>query len=322
MNFHQRIHLQFIFGEPPKTREQLVIERSNNQQDRIRPRSSRFINLIFVNDEVLAQNWQINRGLHLPEIVERTRKVIFFSQHRHRNRTTCLVCPRDIDRACPLTNHPLRRRTPLEFSNDVDPILLQNTTERVRIRAPLRRTYPFALPRDYFRQHIHPFKIRVICGYGPLVASINSSSLRLASPLSIALAASFAPSRKSAAAPPRNNAAAAFMITSARASSVRSPASTALTISAFASASPPRRCSIVPTSNPNFCGSISNVFTSPFCASATCVLPASVISSNPSSPWTTHARSVPSPDNTCASFSAKSLRHTPIICRGAPAGLL
>src|SRR5689334_852723 len=41
MDFNQRIHLQFVFGESSEARKQFIIKRSDDQQNRVRSRSSR-----------------------------------------------------------------------------------------------------------------------------------------------------------------------------------------------------------------------------------------------------------------------------------------
>src|SRR5215470_4083123 len=150
----------------------------------------------------------------------------------------------------------------------------------------------------------------------------KASNFASAPPVSIERAAIPAAPSRLFAAPVTNSAAAALINTRSRASSLRRPSRTSRMIAAFSSADPPRKWSIDAGRSPKSAGEISKRSTPSGDAEWTTVLPASVISSNPSSPRTTHARRVFKRASARATFSQAASDETPATWNGAPAGLV
>ena len=57
MEFHQRGHVEFV-REPQEILEFVFREAFGDQKDRIGSRSASFPDLVFIDDEVLAEDWQ------------------------------------------------------------------------------------------------------------------------------------------------------------------------------------------------------------------------------------------------------------------------
>ena len=154
-----------------------------------------------------------------------------------------------------------------------------------------------------------------------LTISVNSSSFLPAAPESIASSACLAPSRKSSAHPAATSAAAALITTTFRLAP-RLPPSTARIISAFSAASPPAISSTGARSTSKSSGVTVKLRTSVPRTSATRVSPEIEISSSPSAPCTTNARSTPSAASAPATSSTPRSLNTPATCARAPAGFV
>jgi len=102
----------------------------------------------------------------------------------------------------------------------------------------------------------------------------------------------------------------------------RFPASTARIISAFSAASPPAISSSGARSTPNSSGVTTKLRTAAPRTSATSVVPEIEISSSPSVPCTTNARSTPNSASAPATNSTPRSLNTPANCARAPAGFV
>jgi len=63
---------EFVFRKSSQTLQRVIIQSSDNQQNRIRTSRSRFVNLILVKNKILPKHRQINPRLNLSQIVERS----------------------------------------------------------------------------------------------------------------------------------------------------------------------------------------------------------------------------------------------------------
>src|SRR5690606_6404341 len=153
------------------------------------------------------------------------------------------------------------------------------------------------------------------------VAATNSSSLRSAAPEATAARAIAMPSPIEPATPATYSAAPALSatISSGRPASPRS-APSSIAFDSVASAT--RRLRLAAMPMPKSSGWISYSRTTPSRSSPTSVAAPSEISSMPSRPQTTSARSVPSSCSTRTWMPTRSGWNTPISTLGAPAGLV
>src|SRR6266849_9917051 len=241
-------------------------------------------------------------------------KVMFFGQDRDSGGAILLEGARDFRCGRFRPNVTLRWRGPLELCNHRE-LALSSTDccaqcERLRIfphRArPLcqfGKRYSFLRARNLRALALDNLSEEIRVHSHLFVALISSSSFDCAAPLSMLSSANRVAFLKSCAAPPTTSAAAALMTTKSRASSRHPPENIELMIAALFSASLSRTFSSVADFKPKSSGVISKLRTSPFRVSATSVFPLKVTSSSPSEPWTTHACSVPSAANVCASGS-------------------
>src|SRR5205085_4820727 len=119
VDFDERIHAEFVLCETQKARERFVVERGDDQQQRVGARRGGLIDLILVEEEVFPQDWQTCAPLHFREVSERAAEVVFLRQNRYRRRAASLVCARRLARRRADANLSLRRRRALELRDDV-----------------------------------------------------------------------------------------------------------------------------------------------------------------------------------------------------------
>ena len=83
------------------------LERGDDQQDRVGARRGRLVELVRVDDEVLAQHGSVRRGARRAQVVERAAEVERLGQHRQRGRAAALVGAHDVgDRSRPRGSAP------------------------------------------------------------------------------------------------------------------------------------------------------------------------------------------------------------------------
>ena len=74
MNFNERVHLQIFFREAAQARKRFVVERGDDEQQSRRARSSRFIKLILIKNNILAQQRQRVGRANRAQVSERALK--------------------------------------------------------------------------------------------------------------------------------------------------------------------------------------------------------------------------------------------------------
>ena len=75
------------------------VQRGDDQQDRVRARHRRLVELVAVDDEVLAQDGQLGRRARLAQVVERAAEVERLGEDRQRGRAAALVGLHDLGHA-------------------------------------------------------------------------------------------------------------------------------------------------------------------------------------------------------------------------------
>ena len=97
-----------------------ALERGDDQQHRIRAGGSRLIQLVGVDDEVLAQHRQLARRARGVQILERAFEVGPLGQHRQRIRAAALVRASDLREVGVLAQLARRGRASLELGDHAD----------------------------------------------------------------------------------------------------------------------------------------------------------------------------------------------------------
>ena len=96
-------------------------ERGDDQQHRVRTGEARLIQLVGIDDEVLAQQRQPAGRASGAQILERAVEVGTLGQHRQRVRAAALVCARDLRKVGVLAQRARRGRASLELRDHADP---------------------------------------------------------------------------------------------------------------------------------------------------------------------------------------------------------
>ena len=112
-------------------------ERRHDQQHRVRAGRARLVELVRVDDEVLAQDRNRHRGAHRTQILERAAEEALVGEHRDRGGAGGRVAARDRDRIVRLAQHALRGRAALALGDDRR---TRARAARPRSRAAARRT--------------------------------------------------------------------------------------------------------------------------------------------------------------------------------------
>ena len=104
VDFHQRGQTGFR-RQRMESFQLFITQNGDDEQNRVRAPLDGFEDLPLINDEILAQQRQLDRRADLPEIIERTLEKLFVRQNR---KTACarrLVFPGNANRVEILANH-------------------------------------------------------------------------------------------------------------------------------------------------------------------------------------------------------------------------
>src|SRR6056297_2951790 len=331
MHLDQSVHAP-VFCRGLKLGGLGVTDRRHNDQDAVRTPGARLGDLIGVIHEILAQHRQIAGGARLPKILGRALKAGCIGQHRQAGRATGRIGPRQLGRVELGADQPLGRASLLDFGNQ--PIAL--------FRGLQQRSGEGAHGAGLFRGGLDLVERSGGLGLGDFVELVGldlfengwgrhvasdvtlarASILPRAAPQSMLSAACATPSWGSPAWPATTRAAAALSSTASR-YAPRWPSSSARKAAALCSGVPPRMVSNGCTGRPNASGCSSVSVTAPVSSSwATQVMPEIDISSVPSLPCTSHARSDPSCPRVSDIGRMRSRENAPVNCRFTPAGLV
>ena len=117
VHLHQDVHPE-VLGEPCELVERRVPEGGDNQKDAIRAERPRLVDLVGVDDEVLAQHRQPARRPRLHQMAVGAAEERLVGEHRKRRRTSLGVVARNRLRIEVLAQHPLARRRLLQLRDD------------------------------------------------------------------------------------------------------------------------------------------------------------------------------------------------------------
>ena len=109
MNLDQHRQIQ-LSRQVQQTRKLcLAFHTLSYEQNRIRAESTAFVNLIRVDDKILAQHGQPNALFDLPNVLKRSLKELLIGQAANGGRATCLVRGGDLDGMKNFSNQACRR---------------------------------------------------------------------------------------------------------------------------------------------------------------------------------------------------------------------
>ena len=114
-------------------------QRGDDQQDRVGADGRGLVELVGVDDEVLAQDRQVGGGERLPEVVERPAEVERLGEDRQRGRAAALVGLDDLRDGRALADQPGRRRAALVLGDQRHAGPRQRLLERALLRALVER---------------------------------------------------------------------------------------------------------------------------------------------------------------------------------------
>ena len=110
--------------------QRLVLERRDDEQERIGPGERGFVDLVGIDDEVLAQERQPGRSPGGGEILERPAEVRPLGQDRERGRAPALVRGHDLLECRPVAQRARRRRAALVLGHQRQPLTAQGRPQR------------------------------------------------------------------------------------------------------------------------------------------------------------------------------------------------
>ena len=117
-----------------------LVERGHDQQDRVGARRQRLVELVGVDDEVLAQDRQRRSRARRPQIVERSAEARPLGEDRQRCRAAALVAADDVLEPQVRSDHAGGWRAPLVLGDHRQPRLGERLRERTQlVLAPGRR---------------------------------------------------------------------------------------------------------------------------------------------------------------------------------------
>src|SRR5262249_41860473 len=306
-----------------------ALDRGHDDENAIGAERARLDHLVGVEQEILAQHGERGcrprGGKVLRTALERGR----VGKHRQARRAARLVRARERRRIEIPADQPLRRARLLDLGNERSFAAQAAALDRGQETARRRGTGGLLAQLGKRASALGGGDFLALIGFDPnkhvahgqsLEIAIRRSSRPSASPESIDFFAIRIPPWRSDARPATTSAAAALRIATSR-NGPFLPLSTSSRAAAFSLATPPRNASDRTLGKPKSSGERSNARTAPFSNEATRVGPAVVISSSPSEPCTTIARSDPRFLSTCAIGSTHCRENTPTICRLTRAGL-
>src|SRR5581483_1211000 len=334
----------------PRERPHLgEIEDGGDEENGVRARGARFVDLVAVDHEVLPQDRHVDRRAHRRKVGERASEELAVRQDGDRRRARGGVGAGDRDRVVRLAQDALRRRPPLALRDHGGAARGERAAEAPAGHGPRgiapkrvgRARRPAGselapLVRDDAREDVGRLpgvSLRAFHGHTvarpsarPLprsaAARVNRTSserTRDAAPDAIAARARSAPSRRSDASPATYRAAAAFATTTSLGPPA-APASTSRTIRTASARSAAWTASRGHAGRPKSAAARVRSLAFPARSSIASVGAESEISSVPSRACTTSACSQPRRASAPATSASAPGAATPITWRVAPAG--
>jgi len=117
VRFDQRRHPKRL-GDRDHVTQEIVIERLGDQQDRVRTRGARFVDLIGIDDHVFREQWHLHGLADRDEIGESSAPMSAFGKHGDRGRAGCDVTDRLRDGIEVIREDARRRRDSLDLRDD------------------------------------------------------------------------------------------------------------------------------------------------------------------------------------------------------------
>ena len=114
VRFDQHRHIEAM-RQFKQRLELVVIQRGNNQQHQIGAMRPCLPNLVFRDNEILAQHWNFHGCTDLIEIVKRSKESTTFGQHGNRAGTSFFVFPGQCGRIRNVAKVPFRWRSPFNL---------------------------------------------------------------------------------------------------------------------------------------------------------------------------------------------------------------
>src|SRR5690606_35096690 len=325
-----------------------IVEPGQDQQHAVGAEHARLVHLVRIDHEVLAQHRQRAGRARLLKVNIGALEIVHVGQHREAGRTAGFVAARDRGRVEVGADHALRGAGLLHLGDhrgvpggDLRFDGVGEAAHRRRIgqaRGQLRARHACAalghllhLAREDAGQHVVRWQAAHATPSPPARAGSAAASARVAAtnPSSFARAAPEAMVARASSTPPAIESAtpATYSAAPALSDTIRPgrPSASVMASSTMAfeaSAPSTTRLRLAAIGMPKSSGWISYSRTWPSRSSPTRVPAPSEISSMPSRPQTTSARSAPSSCSTRTWMPTRSGWNTPIRIAGAPAGLV
>src|SRR6056297_4347931 len=331
MHFDEHIHV-------PAPRRLLELQRlrvrhaRHDDEDAIRAPGARLGHLVGIVHEILAQHRQVAGGARLSQVVRRALETRAVGQHRQAGGTARRIGLRQRGGVEIFADQALRGARLLDLGDEAVPGLA-GLQERPGKGAHGRRVAGLGLDLlDRLRRLRRGDLLELVvpdpvqdgrCGHWASDVALASAARRVrAAPESMLSAAMATPSRRSSVRPATVSAAAALSSTASR-YAPGAPSRRAPSARPFSSGVPPRMASNGCTGRPKSSGCSSASRMRPSSSSAASqVTPVMVISSVPSLPCTSQARSLPNCPSVSAIGRMRSRENAPVSCRFTPAGLV
>src|SRR5215218_3596442 len=138
VDLDQRVEIE-VAGLAQQVIEVVGVERRDDQQDRVGAHGRGLVELVGVDDEVLAQDRQLGRRERLAQVVERAAEVERLGQDRQRGRAAALVGLDDLGDRRALADHAGRRRAALVLGDQRHAGARERLLERALLRAVVER---------------------------------------------------------------------------------------------------------------------------------------------------------------------------------------
>ena len=201
-------HVQVERAGVAMEREQRVgLDRGDDQQDRVGAGGRRLVELVRLDDEVLAQHRQVRRRAGGAQVVERAAEVERLGEDAQRRGAAGLVGGHDLLDGDALADRARGRRAALVLRDHADPRLAERLLERARLRTIDDRALEIgergdlAPAGDLVAGRLHDAFQHAQLGASLAVRPTSRSSASAAAPESIAASAARAPVARSPARP-------------------------------------------------------------------------------------------------------------------------
>src|SRR5262249_44775835 len=329
VDLHQGLEAE-VGGRLEQLAEPVVLQRGDDEQHRVGSGGPGLEELVLVQNEVLAQEREPAGGAGLDQVVQAAAEAGRLREDRARAGPGRLVGAHDLRDAGPGPGRPAGRARPLDLGDQRDAggdeRLREGVAAVVRAKgcpelrlghgAPPSGTLGLGRLDDVLEEAHYALSAS---GARASVAATNASRRPAAAPPASASRAASRPCASESAPPAIQIAAAAFTATTS-AAGPGAPASTDRMRAAVSARPAPASGPFRGAASPSLPGSMRHSRSSPPSISTTRVGAAVEISSIPSSPCTTSARSAPSSASASAILRTYDGSTTPTTWRVAPAG--